>query len=117
MRITCPLCGERDRREFYYYGASAYLSRPGPEADDAAWDNHLHLRDNPAGETKDVWYHELGCSAWIEVTRNTVTHAILSTRLVTDRGASGGSISARMKAPAATPPKPRAPRKPKGAAT
>ena len=82
MRLTCPLCGPRDRREFYYYGASDYLHRPGPDADDAAWDNYLHLRDNPAGVTKDLWQHELGCAAWIEVTRNTVTHDVLSSRLI-----------------------------------
>ncbi|MCR9114722.1 MAG: sarcosine oxidase subunit delta, partial [Rhodobacteraceae bacterium] len=22
MRLTCPICGERDRREFYYAGAA-----------------------------------------------------------------------------------------------
>ncbi|MBM3613583.1 MAG: sarcosine oxidase subunit delta, partial [Alphaproteobacteria bacterium] len=25
MRIPCPHCGTRDRREFYYYGAEDYL--------------------------------------------------------------------------------------------
>jgi sarcosine oxidase subunit delta len=100
MRLTCPLCGPRDRREFYYYGASDYLHRPGPEADDAAWDNYLHLRDNPAGVTKDLWQHELGCAAWIEVTRNTVTHDVLSSRLIAGD-------------PAPPPDKPKRPRKPK----
>ncbi|MFZ5710497.1 MAG: sarcosine oxidase subunit delta [Pseudomonadota bacterium] len=89
MRLTCPLCGDRDHREFYYYGASDYLRRPGPEADDAAWDNYLHLRDNPAGVLKEVWQHEYGCASWIEVTRNTVTHEVLGARLVADRGAGG----------------------------
>ena len=28
MRITCPICGERDRREFYYQGAALALDRP-----------------------------------------------------------------------------------------
>lgn len=82
MRLTCPLCGERDRREFYYYGDAVYADRPAAEAGPEAWDDYLHLRDNPAGETRDLWYHELGCSAWIEVTRNTVTHEIAATRLV-----------------------------------
>lgn len=122
MRIPCPLCGTRDRREFYYYGASVYLDRPGEGADAAAWDNYLHLRDNPAGETKDLWHHEMGCSAWIEVTRSTVTHAVLGSRLVADRdakdGNTGKSFSVQMKAEAGRPAppmrKPRAPRKPKG---
>ena len=85
MRITCPLCGARDRREFTYYGASLYADRPAEGAAPEAWDDYLHLRDNAAGEITDLWYHELGCSAWIEVTRNTVTHAISGTRLLADR--------------------------------
>lgn len=84
MRITCPLCGERDRREFYYQGDAVALRRPEPEAGAKAWDNYLHLRDNPAGVTREVWYHESGCSSWLVVERNTVTHEILSTRLASD---------------------------------
>ena len=87
MRITCPLCGPRDRREFYYMGAEDYLDRPAADAPLAEWDNHLHLRENPAGLTRDLWYHETGCSAWLMVTRNTVTHEILKTELVADRKA------------------------------
>ena len=85
MRINCPLCGNRDRREFYYLGHAAYLARPLPDADLAAWDDYLHLRDNPAGVTKDLWYHETGCGAWVLVTRNTVTHEIIASELVADR--------------------------------
>lgn len=81
MRITCPLCGERDRREFYCKGAAVALERPDPEADWAAWDDYLHLRDNPAGITQELWYHEAGCSAWLVVTRDTVTHAVLAVDL------------------------------------
>jgi heterotetrameric sarcosine oxidase delta subunit len=82
MRITCPLCGPRDRREFYYYGASDYLTRPGEGAGPEAWDSYLHLRENPAGETRDLWYHDMGCASWLEVLRNTVTHAVLEVRMV-----------------------------------
>jgi heterotetrameric sarcosine oxidase delta subunit len=114
MLIPCPLCGPRDRREFYYYGASDYLNRPAADAPPEAWDNLLHLRDNPAGETRDLWFHEMGCSAWIEVTRNTVTHQVLASRLVVHRGPSGGSISAKMKTQA--PARRRYPRQPKGGA-
>jgi heterotetrameric sarcosine oxidase delta subunit len=98
MRIPCPLCGPRDRREFTYYGSDDFLRRPAPDAPMAAWDDHLHLRDNPAGPTRDLWYHETGCSAWIEVTRNTVSHEILAARLVAEgAGASGGNVSAKKK--------------------
>ena len=85
MRIPCPLCGPRDRREFYYYGASDFLHRPAPESPPEAWDKHLHLRDNPAGVTKDLWYHETGCGSWLLITRNTVTHEMQSAELVADR--------------------------------
>ena len=98
MRINCPLCGTRDRREFYYYGSDDYLDRPGEGAGPEAWDDYLHLRDNPAGPTRDLWYHDLGCSAWIAVERDTVSHEILSARLLIPAGdASGGSISAKKK--------------------
>ncbi len=82
MRINCPICGSRERREFYYQGAA--LARPAPDAGEAAWDDYMHLRDNPAGETRDMWCHEGGCGAWIVVTRNTVTHDVVSTALATD---------------------------------
>ncbi|MGB5557375.1 MAG: sarcosine oxidase subunit delta [Paracoccaceae bacterium] len=81
MRLTCPLCGERDIREFSYRGAAVGMDRPAPDAGEAAWDDFVHLRDNPAGETRDLWYHESGCSAWLVVTRNTVTHAVVACEL------------------------------------
>jgi sarcosine oxidase subunit delta len=87
MRIACPLCGARDRREFYYKGAA--LARPAADAGDQAWDDYLHLRDNPAGRTQDLWQHEAGCGAWIVVTRDTVSHEVFDTVLAAEfaRGA------------------------------
>ncbi len=85
MRLNCPLCGPRDRREFYYFGSEDYLNRPAPDALEEAWDEHLHLRANPAGITKDLWYHEGGCSSWLLVTRSTVTHEVHSVERVADR--------------------------------
>ena len=79
MRIGCPYCGERDLREFTYRGAAVALDRPEPDAGPEAWDTYVHLRDNPAGDTRDLWYHD-PCGAWIEVSRNTVTHAVHDTR-------------------------------------
>ena len=78
MRLTCPHCGPRDRREFYYYGSDDYLNRPVAGAPPVAWDDYLHNRDNPAGVLRDLWYHEQGCAAWLRVTRNTVTHEVLA---------------------------------------
>ncbi len=84
MRLTCPVCGERDRREFYYQGAAVAMSRPAPDAGADAWDNYVHLRENPAGETRDMWQHDGGCGAWLVVTRNTVTHEISDVNLASD---------------------------------
>ena len=81
MRINCPNCGERDRREFYYQGDAVALNRPDRDAGAQAWDDYLHNRDNPAGMTRDMWFHEGGCGAWLVVERNTLTHAIQSVTL------------------------------------
>lgn len=83
MRITCPLCGERDRREFYYLGAKDYLNRP-EEGDAEAMHRYLHIRVNPTQVTEDLWQHEAGCMAWIVVQRNVTTHEILSVKLASE---------------------------------
>lgn len=84
MRIPCPICGPRDRREFYYRGAA--LGRPEGGEWSGAWDDYLHLRDNPAGLLRDLWQHEAGCGAWLVVERDTVTHAVHGARLATEFG-------------------------------
>lgn len=61
------------------------LERPAADAGDAAWDAYLHLRDNPAGETRDLWYHEAGCGHWLVVHRNTVTHEVFGAELALER--------------------------------
>lgn len=82
MRLTCPICGERDLREFSYQGAATMLERPQPGCPVEAWADWLHLRDNPAGRTRDLWYHEAGCTAWLVAERDTVTHEIHAVELV-----------------------------------
>ena len=83
MRLDCPLCGTRDRREFTYQGADIALSRPARDAGDAAWDDYLHLRDNPAGATRDLWFHD-PCGAWLVIARDTVTHAVHGSTLASE---------------------------------
>lgn len=85
MRLTCPLCGERDRREFTYQGHALALDRPAPDASPEDWHAYIHLRDNPAGQTQDLWYHD-PCQSWLVVTRDTVTHAVHGTALAADAG-------------------------------
>lgn len=84
MRIDCPLCGPRDRREFTYQGDALALSRPDPQADAATWNDYLHNRDNPAGPARELWYHEQGCTAWLVVTRDTTSHEIHKVELARD---------------------------------
>ena len=78
MRIPCPYCGERDSGEFVYHGASMG-PRPQAAAEMVA---HVYLRDNPAGENAELWYHGGGCRAWLEIRRDTRTHAIGAVRMM-----------------------------------
>jgi len=89
MRINCPLCGERDSREFHYRGAAKLLDRPAPDAGDKAFYDYVYLRDNPAGVNRELWFHETGCRAWLVAERNVSTHEFKSVKLATDvkRGA------------------------------
>ena len=84
MIINCPLCGPRDVREFTYKGHVSYMDRPNETSWSNAWDDYLHLRENPAGLTQELWYHGQGCGAWLVVTRNTITHEIKDVRLATE---------------------------------
>lgn len=79
MRIPCPYCGRRDLREFTYLG-DATLRRPDPDHPSALeqFVQYVYLRDNPAGMHREHWYHGSGCQAWLVVTRDTVTHEIVS---------------------------------------
>jgi sarcosine oxidase subunit delta len=79
MRIACPHCGARDVREFSYLG-DATVERPDPGAPDALarFVDYVYLRDNPAGPHRELWYHASGCQAWLVVTRDTRTHAVLA---------------------------------------
>jgi sarcosine oxidase subunit delta len=75
MRLTCPHCGDRDRREFTFQGAA--LERPEPGAEAEAWHAYVHLRDNPAGTSVEWWQHD-PCATWLRVARDTVNHAVQS---------------------------------------
>ena len=94
MIIDHPLLGPRDAAEFVYLGDAELINRPdwqgeaaGDEAIAAAIDRfheYLYLRDNPAGEHKELWYHEQGDRSWLVVTRNTLSHAITKVELARD---------------------------------
>lgn len=84
IRIPCPICGERDRREFHYLGSREYLDRPIDVTWSAAWHTYLHQRVNAAGTVEDLWYHEGGCGAWLLAIRDTVTHKVTSAALAAE---------------------------------
>lgn len=63
------------------------LDRPAPDAGAAIWHAYLHLRDNPAGQVEDLWYHGGGCGAWLIVTRDTITHDVQAVQLAEARNA------------------------------
>ena len=90
MQIPCPLCGTRDLREFSPKGHDTYLNRPAADAPPEQWHAYLHLRDNPAGDTRELWQHAFGCGAWLVVSRNTITHDVSSVAMARDvtKGAS-----------------------------
>jgi heterotetrameric sarcosine oxidase delta subunit len=80
MRVTCPHCGTRDRREFTVQGDDTALARPERDAGLDAWADYVHLRDNQPGVIREMWYHD-PCGAFVVVERDTVSHAVLSTLL------------------------------------
>jgi methylglutamate dehydrogenase subunit B len=84
MRIPCCFCGERGNEEFAYLGDATVHRPPADPAvplDEAArqqWVDYVYLRDNPAGAHRELWQHVAGCRAWLVVTRDVRTHAILN---------------------------------------
>ncbi len=76
MRIPCPFCGERDRREFTILGDADPVRPDGMDADSGAMFDYVYQRTNAAGLHREYWYHGAGCHAWLVVERDTRTHAI-----------------------------------------
>lgn len=83
MIIDHPLLGPRDAAEFVYLGDASLINRPDGAAANAGeqFYEYLYLRDNPAGEMRELWYHEQGDRSWLVVTRNTLTHEISKVEL------------------------------------
>ena len=92
MIINHPLLGPRDSVEFVYLGDASLIERPNPEAEDAAdqFHDYAYLRDNPAGELRELWFHEGGDRSWLVVTRDTRTHEIFKVELARDVARSKG---------------------------
>ena len=68
----------------YFFSISASRRSLPPlngRSGQADWHEAVHRRANPRGPHRELWYHAMGCESWIEVERDTQTHAILSARL------------------------------------
>jgi heterotetrameric sarcosine oxidase delta subunit len=92
MIINHPLLGPRDAAEFSYLGDAALINRPDWQTENAAdqFHDYLYLRDNPAGEHRELWFHEQGDRSWLVVTRNTLTHEISKVELARDVALAAG---------------------------
>ncbi|WP_127113784.1 sarcosine oxidase subunit delta [Shimia sediminis] len=92
MLINHPLLGPRDAQEFIYLGDARLIDRPDWQAADAQeqFFEYTYLRDNPAGEHKELWFHEYGDRSWLVVTRNTVTHEITHVELASEAARARG---------------------------
>ena len=86
MIINHPLLGPRDSAEFVVLGDASRIERPDWQAEDAQeqFYEYLYLRDNPAGDHRELWYHEQGDRSWLVVTRNTLTHEVKNVELARD---------------------------------
>jgi heterotetrameric sarcosine oxidase delta subunit len=86
MLIPCPFCGPREHSEFAY-GGDATVRRPR-EAEPVwgpAWQAYVYERANPRGPHLEYWQHVQGCRQWLVVSRDTLTHEVLSSELAETR--------------------------------
>ena len=92
MIIEHPLLGPRDSQEFVYLGDAGLLDRPDWQAGNAedVFFDYQYIRDNPAGTHRELWYHEMGDRSWLIVTRDTVSHEILTVELAARHAAGKG---------------------------
>jgi sarcosine oxidase subunit delta len=80
LLLTCPNCGERNVAEFRYAGeAKQRPANPTDPANDTAWANYLHFKNNSLGVQTEWWYHRAGCGGWFLAQRHTKTQQIIKT--------------------------------------
>jgi len=85
MIINHPLLGPRDASESVIKGDASLINRPdGMTATIEEMHDYAYLRDNPAGQHQELWYHEQGDRSWLIVTRSTTTHEVLNVEIARD---------------------------------
>ena len=93
MIINHPLLGPRDSEEFVYLGSADLIKRPTNWEKDASAEDfyqYQYIRENIAGDHRELWYHEQGDRSFLVVTRDTTTHQISSVKLASDVARSRG---------------------------
>jgi sarcosine oxidase subunit delta len=75
--LPCPFCGPRPDIEFHFAG-DAGKPRPPRECSDAEWAHYLLMRENRRGASRELWIHSAGCGRWLEIARDTASHAVES---------------------------------------
>ncbi len=73
-QLICPFCGQREPGEFEFRKTLPAQAGPGVAA--------VYLRVERAGLSLEHWQHVHGCRAWLLVSRNPLTGAVLSTVLL-----------------------------------
>jgi heterotetrameric sarcosine oxidase delta subunit len=73
--FPCPFCGPRDEAEFHYGGEDGNLRPDGGDLPADRWADYLYMRDNPKGQTREIWVH-LTCGEFFVLSRDTVSHAV-----------------------------------------
>lgn len=84
LLINCPHCGPRDEIEFRC-GGESHIPRPAIECSDDVWADYLFARTNVKGLTVERWRHSYGCGCWVNIARDTRSHAIRAVYAMNDR--------------------------------
>lgn len=77
--LTCPYCGVNCDETELHPGGQAHLTRFGPNASDADFEDYLFQRKNPRGVHFERWRHAYGCGKWFHAARHTVTLEVYGT--------------------------------------
>jgi sarcosine oxidase, subunit delta len=78
-RIDCPHCGARAQAEYHYertLDSLVPLDMPQEQAMET-----LYTRTNPKGVEHELWCHSAGCTSWLVLERDRVSHDIKAVRI------------------------------------
>ncbi|MGB0507129.1 MAG: sarcosine oxidase subunit delta [Pikeienuella sp.] len=79
LQLKCPHCGVTAEETEFAAGGEAHITRFGPGSEDAAFEDYLFYRKNPAGVHFERWRHVYGCGKWFHAARCTATLEVFGT--------------------------------------